>query len=214
VRELPIGVCDFNAEIPLTVGDDAKSGVSRGMANLMPASESGTEQGEKQLCSGETFRHVLGIEIERYARYKRDFTVVILRPQDFGNQRAQLQAAMAASERALRLLRTCDVITIFEGNPFVVALLPETGAAGARKVFERFGEHLVVQGVLWTLKAATYSENAASIQRFLVWFNELLLSSGRNPASSESAPSASRYSDLRFATSNVTRSWRDLASAS
>ena len=191
---------------------NTSSNTGGGIASVMSASEGTQDYGEKQLCSAETFRHALGVEIERYARYRRDFAIVLIRPRDFGNQQAQRQATVAASERALKLLRTCDIVTIFEENPFVVALLPETDADGARTVFERFDEQVVVQGAGWVLKASTYSEHAASIQHFLLWFNELLLSSDGTPSSSDGTP-ASRYAQLRYATSNVTGSWRDLSSA-
>ena len=176
----------------------------------MTSADDVRERGEKQLCSPETFLHFLGVEIERFARYQRDFTVVLIRPQDFGNQRMQLQGALAASKRVLGLLRTCDLITIFEENPFVVALLPETGKDGARAVFERFDGKVIAQGAGWILKAATYTEHSASIGEFLLWFNEQLFGLGRKTAPSDGTKSSSRYSQLSFATSNVTRSWRDL----
>ena len=95
------------------------------------AEEDDLAGGDKRLCSPETFLGILGVEIERFVRYQRDFTIVLIRPQDFGHQAARLQSTLAASERVLGLLRTCDVITIFEENPFVVAFLPETSTDGA-----------------------------------------------------------------------------------
>ena len=173
----------------------------------MPESQDVKQRGPKQLCSAETFLHYVRVEIDRYTRYDRAFTIVLIQPPASGIHQTRLQVTRAAAERALWVLRTCDVITIFESNAFVIALLPETGAAGARIVFDRFDEQLVHSGVGWTLKMATYPEHSASIEYFLERFSELLRSSDGKTKSPD------RYGYLRQVTTDVSRNWRDLASA-
>ncbi len=170
----------------------------------MPESQGVKQQIQKQLCSAGTFLHYLGVEIERYTRYNRAFTIVMIQPPASGDHPARLQVARAASEQALGLLRTCDVVAIFDRSAFVVALLPETGAAGARIVFDRFDEQLVQPGAGWTLKMASYPEHAASIEYFLERFNGLLRSADLTTESSETDER------LWHATSDVSSNWRDL----
>lgn len=161
-------------------------------------------QVQKQLCSGEFFLHYLGVEIERYTRYKRSFTLVLIQPPASSDHIARLQVARAASEAALRLLRTCDVVATFDSSTFGVALLPETGADGARTVFDRFDTQMVQAGAGWTLKMATYPEHAVSIEYFLDKFIRLLKTSDLEPDASETD------GHLYHATNDVSSNWRDL----
>ena len=171
----------------------------------MPESE-GEKQNVQQLCSAETFLFYLGVEMERSRRYNRPFTIVLIQPPDSGNHLDRLQVTWAASEQALGLLRTSDVVAIFDSSAFVVALLPETDAAGARTVFDRFDEQMAQPGEGWMLKLASYPEHAASVTYFLERFSGL-----PRKSNVETRPS-NRYADLQQATSDVSRSWRNLAS--
>ncbi len=173
----------------------------------MPEAQDLWIRGQKQLCSAETFLHYLGVEIERYTRYNRAFTIVLIQPPASDSHLARLETTQDASEHALGLLRTCDVIAIFERSPCVVTLLPETGAAGARTVFDRFDEQMVQPGRGWTLKMATYPEHSASIAYFLQRFTGLLKSPAVETESSD------RFGHLRHATSDVSHSWRDFAAS-
>ena len=171
----------------------------------MPESE-GEKQNGQQLCSAETFLFYLGVEMERSRRYNRPFTLVLIQPPDSGDHLDRLQVTWAASEQALGLLRTSDVVAIFDTSAFVVALLPETNAAGARTVFDRFDEQMAQPGEGWMLKLASYPEHAASVTYFLERF------SGLPRKSDVETKPANRYADLQQATSDVSRSWRDLTS--
>ncbi len=167
--------------------------------------ESATKrQVQKQLCSGDTFLQYLSVEIERYTRYKRAFTLVLIQPPASSDHIARLQVARAASEQALRLLRTCDLVATFDAGAFGVALLPETGADGARIVFDRFDTQMVQRGAGWTLKMATYPEHATSIEYFLDKFVRLLNVSDLETDASETD------GHLYHATNDVSSNWRDL----
>ena len=159
----------------------------------MPESE-GEKQNGQQLCSAETFLFYLGVEMERSRRYNRPFTLVLIQPPPSENHLAQ-----AAAGQVLGLLRTCDVVAVFDNSAFVVALLPEAGADGARAVFDRFDEQSVQPGADWLLKLATYPKHGLRVEYFHERFTELLSSS---------------EGDARLwqATSDVSRSWRDLTS--
>ncbi len=182
----------------------------------MPESLGEQQQRRRQLCGAETFLYCLGVEIERYARYDRAFTIVLIQPPASGDKLERFEVTRAASERALGLLRSCDVITIFESSAFVIALLPETGAAGARTVFDRFDEQMVQPGAGWTLKMATYPKHATSIDYFLERFTELLKNSDaetepagsvkKKPVDSVNTKPVDRYRYLRQATTDVSRS--------
>lgn len=157
-------------------------------------------QQHKQLCSMETFLYCLSIEIERYARYNRIFTIVLIQPPVSGDHLTRLQVAQAAAHHALEMLRTCDVVSVFEHSAFVVSLLPETDAAGARAVFDRFDEQMVQAGEGWTLKLAVYPKHSTSVEYFLERFRDLLMNS--NPETDPTEP--------WHATSDASRSWRDV----
>ena len=161
-------------------------------------------QVQKQLCSGEFFLRYLGVEIERYTRYKRAFTLVLIQPPPSDDRVARLQVVRAATDKALGLLRTCDLVATFDSSAFGVALLPETGAAGARTVFDRFDEQMVQRGAGWTLKMATYPEHATSIEYFFDKFIRLLDISYQEPDVSETD------GELYHATNDVSGNWRDL----
>ena len=164
----------------------------------MPESES-EKQNVQQLCSAETFLFYLGVEMERSRRYNRNFTLVLIQPPASENHLARLRVAQAAAGHVLGLLRTCDVVAVFDNSAFVVALLPEAGADGARAVFDRFDEQSVQPGADWLLKLATYPKHGLRVEYFHERFTELLSSS---------------EGDARLwqATSDVSRSWRDLTS--
>ncbi len=153
----------------------------------IPESEGVRQRAQKQLCSAVTFLHYRGVEIERYTRYNRVFTIVLIRPPASGDHPARLQVARAASEQALGLLRTCDVVAMFDSSASVVALLPETDAAGARTVFHRFEEQLVPSGADWILKLAAYPEHSASVEYFLDRFSKFLKNSDPETDPSEMA---------------------------
>lgn len=170
----------------------------------MPDSETTKRHIQKELCSGGTFLHYLGVEIERYTRYKRAFTLVLIQPPASDDHGARIQVARAATEQALALLRTCDVVAMFDSSAFGVALLPETGPSGARTVFDRFDEQMVQPGAGWTLKMATYPEHAASIEYFLDKFIGLRTRSDLELT----VPEAD--GQLWHATSDVSTNWRDL----
>ena len=135
--------------------------------------------GERQLCSAETYLYYLGVEIERYTRYGRSFAMVLIQPPSADGHQTRLEATQAASEHALKMVRTCDVVAIFERGAFLVALLPETDADGTQTVFDRFDEQMVQPGLGGTLKFATYPEHAASIEYFLDRFTDLFRKAGR-----------------------------------
>ena len=161
-------------------------------------------QVQKQLCSGEVFLHYLGVEIERYERYKRAFTLVLIQPPPSDDHVARLQIVRAASDKALGLLRTCDLVGMFDSSAFGVALVPETGADGARTVFDRFDEQMIQPGAGWTLKMATYPEHATSIEYFLDKFTALLGVSNVAPDTAETD------GQLYHSTNDVSSNWRDL----
>ena len=170
----------------------------------MPESQDVRQARQKQLCNAETFLHYVRVEIERYTRYNRAFTIVLIQPPASGSHQTRPQLTRTAPGRVLALPRTSDLLTFFENSAFVIALLPETDAVGARIVFDRFAEHLVRPGVAWMLKMATYPEHSGSIEHFLERFSGLLRSSDFK---------TERYGYLRQVTTDVSRSWRDLPSA-
>lgn len=165
----------------------------------MPESEDEQQQ-HKQLCSAETFLYCLGAEIERYERYNRVFTTVLIQPPFSDEHSTRLQVARAAANHALEMLRTCDVVSVFERSAFVIALLPETDGAGARTVFDRFDEQMVQAGEGWMLKLAVYPKHSTNVEYFLERFSDLL-----NSSDPETDPTETWH-----ATSDVSRSWRDL----
>ena len=157
----------------------------------MPESED-EKQNVQQLCTRETFLFYLGVEMERSRRYNRPFTLVLIQPPPSENHLAQ-----AAAGQVLGLLRTCDVVAVFDNSAFVVALLPEAGADGARAVFDRFDEQLLQPGVDWLLKLAAYPENGLKVEYFHERFTELLSSTEGDGR-------------LCHATVNASDNWRDL----
>jgi hypothetical protein len=177
------------------------------IVGAMPDSEDDTPQVQKRLCSAETFLHYLSVEIERYTRYNRIFTIVLIQPPASENHRDRLQVAWAAATHALELLRTCDVVSVFDRSACVVVLLPETDGGGASTVFDRFDEQMVQAGEGWTLKLAVYPKHSASVEYFLKRFSDLIRISNPETGISESDER------LWHATSDVSSSWRDLTSA-
>ena len=170
----------------------------------MPQTQDLWITGERQLCSAKTFLYCLGVEIERYKRYRRAFAMVLIQPPAANDYRTRLDATQAASEHALRMVRTCDVVAIFERGAFLVALLPETDANGTKTVFDRFDEQMVQPGSGGTLKFATYPEHATSIEYFLDRFTELFKKSGREPQVPETDDGEWQE------TAAVSQSWEDI----
>ena len=160
----------------------------------MPESED-EKQNVQQLCTRETFLFYLGVEMERSRRYNRPFTLVLIQPPPSENHLAQ-----AAAGQVLGLLRTCDVVAVFDNSAFVVALLPEAGADGARAWFDRFDEQLVQPSADWLLKLAAYPKHGLRVEYFHERFTELLSSSEGDAR-------------LRHATANASDNWRELRSA-
>lgn len=158
------------------------------------------QQRHRQLCSAETFLYYLSAEIERYERYNRIFTTVLIQPPFTDEHSTRLQTARAAANHALEMLRTCDVVAVFERSAFVIALLPETDGAGACTVFDRFDEQMVQAGEGWLLKVAVYPKHSTNVEYFLERFSDLL-----NTSDPETDPTETWH-----ATSDVSRSWRDL----
>lgn len=173
----------------------------------MPQAQDLWISGERQLCSAKTFLYCLGVEIERYKRYGRAFAMVLIQPPVADDHPTRLQATQIVSEHALRMVRTCDVVAIFERGAFLVALLPETDADGTQTVFDRFDEQMVQPGLGGTLKFATYPEHATSIEYFLDRFTELFRKSGREPQLSEA--NGGEWQE----TAAVSQSWEDITAS-
>ncbi|MCH8007483.1 MAG: hypothetical protein IIC91_01325 [Chloroflexi bacterium] len=67
------------------------------VANAMPESQDVKQRGPKQLCSAETFLHYVRVEIDRYTRYDRAFTIVLIQPPASGIHQTRLQVTRAGA---------------------------------------------------------------------------------------------------------------------
>lgn len=85
---------------------------------------------------------LLNVEVERARRYSRQFTLVMIGPDDWDefvsvNGQSQAQRTVTAlSHEYLARLRTVDTLIHMEGATFAV-LLPETAVTGAQVVAEK-----------------------------------------------------------------------------
>ena len=127
------------------------------------------------------FLERLADEIERSRRYERPFSLVMLRSPaslEAGDQARLLEWGAAAARTHVR---ACDCVALFEAEGMVILLLPETTAAGARSVQERFrvldqlaarfGDPLAGSGrgptATWESEVFAYLEAPAVIEAFL-----------------------------------------------
>lgn len=166
----------------------------------MPKAPRAKRPAPKHLCSATAFAHYLNVEIARYTRYQRTFTVVLI--QTPIATAARLEAVRSAAEQTRKLTRDCDVVTSIETSGLVITLLPETSADGARAVFDRVGETNAKSGTGWTIKMATYPEHFAIID-YLRDRIDKLLRDGQGPASA-----AKRDTRLWREASDITDSWQ------
>jgi hypothetical protein len=163
--------------------------------------------GEKQLCSAETLLYYLGLEIERHRRYGHPFAMVLIQPPAGDDESGRLESAHLVADHALAMVRTCDLVAVFNRGAFAVALLPETDAAGARRVFERFDARMVQPGLGGTLKFAFYPEHNTSIDYFLDRFTGFL--SGRDLQATEAVVVSGEDQE----SAAVSQSWEDIVAS-
>ena len=162
--------------------------------------------GEKQLCSAETLLYCLGLEIERHRRYGHPFAMVLIQPPAGDDESGRLESAHLVADHALAMVRTCDLVAVFNRGAFAVALLPETDADGSRNVFERFDAQMVQPGLSVALKFAVYPEHDTSIEYFLDRFTGFL--SGRDLQATEAVVVSEDQESAA-----VSQSWEDIVAS-
>ena len=127
----------------------------------------------RRVLGAALFLERLADEIERSRRYERPFSLVMLRSPaslEAGDQARLLEWGAAAARTHVR---ACDCVGLFEAEGMVILLLPETTAAGARSVQERFRalDQLAARfgdpTATWESEVFAYSEAPAVIEAFL-----------------------------------------------
>lgn len=115
---------------------------------------------------GDEFRSRLAEEIKRSERYDHPFTVLILRPPNTLDKREMVGSPWFDS-LVRSLVRGCDVVAVFEDEPAVAVLLPETAVSGAGALLERLKPAIADANHEWDYTLFQYPLNREKIENFM-----------------------------------------------
>ena len=115
---------------------------------------------------GDEFRSRLAEEMKRSERYDHPFTVLILRPPNTLGKREMVGSPWFDS-LVRSLVRGCDVVAVFEDEPAVAVLLPETTVSGAGALLERLMSAIPDANHEWEYTLLEYPLNREKIENFM-----------------------------------------------
>jgi PleD family two-component response regulator len=115
---------------------------------------------------GDEFRSRLAEEIKRSERYEHPFTVLILRPPRTSGKR-EMAGSPWFDSLVRSLVRGCDVVAVFEDEPAVAVLLPETAVSGASALLERLMSIIPDANHEWGYTLLEYPLNREKIENFM-----------------------------------------------
>jgi hypothetical protein len=124
------------------------------------------EENVSLTVEADEFRSRLAEEIKRSARYEHPFTVLLLRPPAASAKQAVLGSPWFDS-LVRGLVRGCDVVAVFEDEPAVAVLLPETAVSGASALLERLTSAIGDANQEWECTVFEYPLNREKIEDFL-----------------------------------------------
>jgi hypothetical protein len=117
-------------------------------------------QRQAVLVEAEEFLVRLSEEIARSDRYEHAFTLLVLLPPVVDGE---TPPAAWLESLATGLIRGCDIVTIFEGQRAIAALLPETGVSGGNALLERFRSAIGDTDCAWQARLLEYPANREAI---------------------------------------------------
>jgi hypothetical protein len=115
---------------------------------------------------GDEFRSRLAEEIKRSERYEHPFTVLVLRPP-ITSAKEEMVGSPWFDSLVRTLVRGCDVVAVFEDEPAVAVLLPETAVSGAGALLERLTSAIGDANQEWECTVFEYPLNREKIEDFL-----------------------------------------------
>ncbi len=118
------------------------------------------------LVEGEVLVRRLSEEINRSGRYGHTFTILILRPPQAAGKHELLSSDWFGS-LAGGLVRGCDVVAVFENDPAVVMLLPETGVSGAGALLDRIRSVIPDPDHEWQYSLLEFPAHRKKIESFI-----------------------------------------------
>lgn len=112
------------------------------------------------------FHSRLAEEIEQSDRYDHPFTVLILRLPDT-SAKGEMVGSPWFDSLVSSLVRGCDVVAVFQDDPAVAVLLPETAVSGAVALLERLISAIPDANHEWEYALLEYPLNREKIERLM-----------------------------------------------